>query len=108
MLYKSFERKLNKRNCIVNWIPFRYFTACAALAAIVFLPFTAASQPSLTINRIVNLWPEIDVYFTASCSGQPEFNLQTQNFSIAENGVPVTNFTLWCPDPNTRCRFDLN
>ncbi len=62
-----------------------------------------SAQPSLNFKRIVNNWPTIELYFMVSVDGQPVYNFNKEhNFRIHENGAPVGDFTLWCPDGDRR------
>lgn len=71
---------------------------------VVFLaPTPSIAQPVLTVKRIVNNWPRIDLFFTVGCNGLAQYTLPKESFSIFENGIPVTDFTISCPDPSVRC-----
>ena len=56
------------------------------------------AQPQLIFKRLVNNWPTIEAYFTVTCNGNPEYFTDKRFFRVAENGVPVSGFELWCPD----------
>ena len=61
------------------------------------------AQFNLNFTRIVNNWPTIELYYKTSCDGQALYVLNKNNITIRENGSPVKDFTLWCPDPRQRC-----
>ncbi|MBL0176082.1 MAG: hypothetical protein IPP94_12585 [Ignavibacteria bacterium] len=63
----------------------------------------AQAQPSLNFKRIVNNWPTVELYFTVTCNGQPSYFTNKRYFAVAENGVNISDFDLWCPDPMVRC-----
>lgn len=61
------------------------------------------AQPTLDLKRVVNLWPAVEVYFSAECNGTPVWNLQPSDFHILDDGDEVTQFTLDCPNPSSPC-----
>jgi type IX secretion system substrate protein/von Willebrand factor type A domain-containing protein len=63
---------------------------------------SAQAQPALHLKRVVNNWPTIELYFNVACLGNPQYDMQVENFSITENSMPISTFTLWCPDMNIR------
>jgi hypothetical protein len=80
----------------------------AALVAVLLtffsgVPRNAQAQPQLTFTRIVNNWPMIELYFTASCNNQPAYFTDERFFTVRENGIAVGDFALWCPDPEMDC-----
>ncbi len=69
------------------------FIACVIIAG------SLSAQPGLTVHRIVNNWPIIELYYTASCNGTDVFNLDSTQIHLSDNGTPVTSFTHSCADP---------
>ncbi len=66
------------------------------------------AQPSLTINRVVNNWPIIELDFNVTCNGQQQYGFDKSNINIVENGVLIdTPFTLICPPSNGRCAISV-
>ncbi|MDX9760308.1 MAG: VWA domain-containing protein [Bacteroidota bacterium] len=80
------------------------FASLLCLALV--LTLTASAQPSLNFKRVLG-WPTKELYFSVECSGNPVYTLAKQDFTILENGVEVTDFTLWCPDPTMRCAISV-
>ena len=80
-----------------------------AFAAVLALQAAAPlqAQPNLNFKRVTVNWPEIQLYFSVGCNGNPAYNMTKQDFRIFENGVEVTNFTLHCPDPTKRCPLSV-
>ncbi|MBR9976404.1 MAG: VWA domain-containing protein, partial [Bacteroidetes bacterium] len=66
------------------------------------------AQPNLNFKRVTANWPEIQLYFSVGCNGNPAYNMTKQDFRIFENGVEVPDFTLDCPDPNLRCPISVS
>ena len=67
----------------------------------------AEAQPNLNFKRVNIDWPTIELYFAVGCNGNPAYNMAKQDFRIFENGVELTDFTLWCPDPTVRCAISI-
>jgi len=63
----------------------------------------ANAQPNLNFKRVTVNWPTVELYFGVGCNGNPAYNMTKKYFRIYENGIEVTDFTLWCPDPTVRC-----
>jgi hypothetical protein len=77
--------------------------------ALLFSATTAVeAQPNLNFKRVTANWPTIELYFSVGCDGDPAYNMAKQDFKIFENGVEVTEFTLWCPDPTIRCAISVS
>jgi hypothetical protein len=58
-----------------------------------------SAQPQLNFKRVViERWPDIELYFRATCDSQPVWFTSRSNFEVKENGKAVGNFDLWCPD----------
>jgi hypothetical protein len=72
------------------------------LALMVLLPLGSQAQPLLNFKRITVNWPTIELYFTVSCEGKPVYDVGKEPIRIRENGLGISNFTLWCPDPQVR------
>ncbi len=82
--------------------------ASIAFVLTVFCQYTASAQPSLNFKRVINNWPTVELYFTVACSGTPSYVFSPeQNFKVFENGLEIPDFTLWCPDPSTRCAVSV-
>ncbi len=85
------------------------------LACLVLLMFfgagpaaqVASAQPFLTFSRVINNWPTIELYFTIACNGQPVYVTDSSKVRVFENGREVDDFTLWCPDPQSRCDISV-
>ncbi|MAT39277.1 MAG: hypothetical protein CL946_06710 [Ectothiorhodospiraceae bacterium] len=76
----------------------------AILIGALTLPFSAFSQTDITLKRVLNNWPTIELYFTAVCDGNPQYVFdKDQNFVVKENGAEIPEFTLWCPDVDEAC-----
>jgi von Willebrand factor type A domain-containing protein/PKD domain-containing protein len=88
-------RNKNQSSCICTKTTY-------GIVALLLLAGSVHAQPDLTIKRIVDNWPTIDVYVSSSCNGVtvPYGILNTSHFSVKENGFPVQNFTFSCPDTN--------
>ncbi len=90
-------------------------TAAAACASHAFLPLlislfafeSARAQPVLDFKRIVSKWPTIELYFTATCNGQPVTPIDETNLLLLEDGARINDFDLWCPDMSTRCAISV-
>jgi hypothetical protein len=67
----------------------------------------APAQPILNFKRVINNWPTIELYFTAACNGQPVMFDDKRYFTVTEDGVPVKDFMLWCPDIDIRCALSV-
>ena len=65
------------------------------------------AQPNLNFKRITVNWPTVALYFSVGCNGAPAYNMTKSDFTIVENGVPVPDFTLWCPDPSIKCAISM-
>ena len=69
----------------------------------------AFAQPNLNFKRITVNWPTIvKLYLQVGCNGLPSYNLSQSDFQVYENGIAVSNFTLWCPDPTQRCKMSVS
>ena len=62
----------------------------------------AQAQPSLNFKRIVNNWPTVELYFTVTCNGQPSYFTDKRYFRVAENGMYLRDFELWCSGGDCR------
>jgi hypothetical protein len=80
-------------------------TTVTAVLLLAAMPLSA--QPSLNVKRAIVPWPTVELYFNVACNGTPVYNMTRQDFKILENGAPVSNFTLWCPDPSVRCAISV-
>ncbi|MBI5647569.1 MAG: VWA domain-containing protein [Ignavibacteriae bacterium] len=80
---------------------YRYFL----IAVVVSFPFTVAAQPQLNFKRVTNNWPTIELYFTVGCQGQPVWLTDKSAVTVTENGAPIHDFTLFCPDQTFDCRL---
>ncbi|MDH7516291.1 MAG: VWA domain-containing protein, partial [Bacteroidota bacterium] len=74
--------------------------ACLSLAV---AASALQAQPVINFKRIANIWPMIDLYFSVECSGTPVHSLGKQAVRVAENDLPIDDFTLHCPDPSVHC-----
>ncbi|MBE0643218.1 MAG: VWA domain-containing protein [Bacteroidetes bacterium] len=84
----------------------RVAASCIMLFLLAFaIPLTA--QPNLNFKRVTVNRPDIELYFSVGCNGNPAYDMQKQHFRIFENGAEIQNFTLWCPDPTTRCAISV-
>jgi hypothetical protein len=75
----------------------------ALLTCISVTPREAQAQPQLNFQRVINNWPTIELYMSVSCNGQPSYFTDKRFFKIVENGVEISEFELWCPDPTIHC-----
>jgi hypothetical protein len=82
--------------------------AAAAIILSFVLSAPLSAQPSLNVKRAIVHWPTVELYFNVACNGTPVYNLSKQDFAILENGAPVPNFTMWCPDPTIRCAISVS
>src|SRR5512145_2779424 len=69
------------------------------ITAVIVLTGTLFAQPRLAFHRIVNNWPIIELYYTASCNGTDVFNIDSSQIHIADNGMPVRWLDHTCADP---------
>lgn len=68
----------------------------------------ASAQPFLTFSRVINNWPTIELYFSVACNGQPVYVADSSHVRVLENGLEIDDFTLWCPDPQSRCAISVS
>lgn len=68
----------------------------------------AQGQPVLEFKRVINLWPTIESYFSATCNGQFLVLNDTANISLKEDEFSVKNYMLDCPDPNVRAPISVS
>ncbi|MBE0644329.1 MAG: VWA domain-containing protein [Bacteroidetes bacterium] len=63
------------------------------------LASVAAAQPSLTIKRarVVN-WPTVEVFYQIKCIGQMNITHTAADLTVAEDGLPVSSFSVYSPD----------
>ncbi|MAT38620.1 MAG: hypothetical protein CL946_03345 [Ectothiorhodospiraceae bacterium] len=80
-------------------LSFRTYSLVAIAAGFLLMlaPWQASAQLDLTLKRVANNWPTIELYYTASCDGEPRLDLPKDSIRIFENGQEVREFTLWCP-----------
>ncbi len=82
----------------------------SVLCGLLLLPALIAStaaQPSLTFKRAIAYWPDVELYYSLSCDGNPDYSATEKDFRIFDNGVEVRDFKLWCPDPTIRCAISV-
>jgi hypothetical protein len=72
-------------------------------ALLLLLIQTAVAQPMLNLKRSIVQWPDVHVYYDITCGGQFEFSHNASNFSLFEDGVPIQNFSVYCPDTTQHC-----
>ena len=65
------------------------------------------AQPNLNFKRIWLNSPTVELYFQAGCGGVPLYNLSKQDFRLIEDGHEIEDFTLWCPNMETRCAISV-
>ncbi len=75
------------------------------LVSVVFQ--TAVAQPTLTLKRIINNWPTIELYLGVVCEGKATYDMEMSHFAVYENGEEIRDFTFWCPDPHPRVPVSL-
>ncbi|MBE0645020.1 MAG: VWA domain-containing protein [Bacteroidetes bacterium] len=75
---------------------FAFLVACALLQP-------ANAQPTLIFKRVEVMYPKIRLAFKVTCGGTFRNDLQPQHFEVYENGLPVKNATLWCPQEPDCC-----
>jgi VWFA-related protein len=76
----------------------------AFVSVVILLALQGASaQPNLNFKRITVNWPTVELYFSVGCHGAPAFDMTAQDFRVYENGQEIGDFTLTCPDPDSRC-----
>lgn len=78
------------------------FFAILVLMTFGFMQDTIA-QPTLDFRRIIVEWPTINLWFQVRCANDVRYDFTKGNFKVVENGVPIGEFELWCPDPNEHC-----
>ncbi|MDT8325346.1 MAG: VWA domain-containing protein, partial [Bacteroidota bacterium] len=86
----------------------RLFLAAVTTAALLLTAASATAQTNLNFKRVVVNWPTIELYFATDCNGQPAWNLQKSDIRIFENGIPVEDFTLFCPNDSARCAISVS
>ncbi len=62
-----------------------------------------SSQPTLKIQSSQVQSGQLRIEFNVLCNELKQFELQKIDFSLKENGTPITNFTVYCPDSNQHC-----
>ncbi len=94
-----------------NLAPFRRTISQSVFVIVVGLfiaQFALEAQPVLNLKRLNNLWPNIELFFEVGCNGQPSYSFdQTQNLTLKENGIEITNFVLYKYDPTVRCNVSI-
>lgn len=83
----------------------RRIAVALVLAGICTAPTLA--QTNLNLKRVVNNWPTIELYFTVACDGTPAYPAERELYSVRENGIEKTSFTLWTPAPLQRLPFSI-
>lgn len=86
----------------------RYLAAAALVLAMLLGTMQMQAQPNLNFKRIVVNWPTIELYFAVGCNGQPAYDLKKADLRLRENGIPIEDFTLFCPDVNVRCAISVS
>ena len=76
-------------------------------ALFLLLAGLCSAQPGLTFHRIVNNWPMIELYFTASCDGHDVSPIVASQLFITDNGTAVDNFEIFCADPAIAYPFSV-
>ncbi|MBE0643219.1 MAG: VWA domain-containing protein [Bacteroidetes bacterium] len=72
------------------------------VSAILFAS-AAGAQPTLTIDRVLLTWPQVELSITARCDGNPQLGLLPQNIHLFEDGFPVDSFEVDCPPAAQTC-----
>ena len=79
---------------------------CTAIIVVTLLACACAAaraQPSLRISAVALQWPEVQVSFSVQCGAQQVPGISRALLTVTENGVPVHNFRIDCPDSLSRC-----
>ncbi|MBL0175571.1 MAG: VWA domain-containing protein [Ignavibacteria bacterium] len=63
----------------------------------------ARAQPSLRISAVALQWPEVRVSFSVQCGEQQVPRISREQLTVTDNGVPVNNYSIVCPDSSSRC-----
>ncbi len=66
------------------------------------------AQPVLKFKHIDVQWPDVKLFFSVMCDDFPSFSYHRENFLVKENGVPMQNFTITCPDTAVRCPISVS
>jgi len=65
------------------------------------------AQPVLDFKRVTVNWPTVELYPDFFCNGTKVYPGDKNLIRIRENGIEITDFTLWCPDPTIKCDMSL-
>ncbi|MBI5647570.1 MAG: VWA domain-containing protein [Ignavibacteriae bacterium] len=85
----------------------RLLSRISLLTILFLLPAVGEAQPQLNLKRVVTIWPTIELYYTVACNGSPLYLTDKSHMAVTENGVPIHDFMIWCPDPSIRCAISV-
>lgn len=66
-----------------------------------FVPLRA--QPDLRVTRVTTTWPRVEIDVAARCDGAVMSGFDASDFTLTEDGAPVTDFTVDCPPHDQQC-----
>ncbi|MBR9976007.1 MAG: VWA domain-containing protein, partial [Bacteroidetes bacterium] len=82
---------------------FSCFVSLVALLLCTGASVTLRAQPQLLITRVSTDWPRVEIDIAARCDGALQSGFDASAFTLTEDGVPVTDFTVDCPPHDQQC-----
>ena len=86
---------------------FRFFSVLSLAASLLLAtiaPVSLRAQPDLRILRVTTAWPRVEIDVAARCDGALLSGFDATDFTLTEDGAPVTDFTVDCPPHDQSCR----